>query len=310
MSSVDDTDEWDFKELQSAPWDRPPWQTAFLQVEIAGLSHQGHVRQNNEDHFLTARYGRFLETLQSNIPISERAPQHELVGHALLVADGMGGAAAGEVASREAINILFHLVVDTPDWIFRLDEERLAAEIERRATKQIEHVGEVMTHEADVDPEMRGFGTTLVMAWGIGEYWFVAHVGDSRVYLHRDGTMQQLTNDHTVAQEMADAGLIKQQEVYLHRLRHRLTRVLGDQAEVTPEIRRLKLQENDCLLLCTDGLSEMINDQEIGQILASNQSADQCCVQLVDAALAAGGKDNVTAVVALFGAKICPKARH
>src|SRR5262245_52934856 len=110
MSSIKDTDEWDYLPLAPADWENPTWRPANLHIDISGLSHPGLVRPTNEDHFLTARYGRFLETLHSNIPISQRSSAHELTGYALLVADGMGGAAAGEMASKTAINLLFEFV--------------------------------------------------------------------------------------------------------------------------------------------------------------------------------------------------------
>ena len=126
-------------------------------------------------------------------------------------------------------------------------------------------------------PRLRGFGTTLAMAWGVGEHWLLAHVGDSRIYLFRDGLLRQLTRDHTVAQELADAGVIEQQQVALHRLRHRLTRLLGDQVQqVVPVIQRLLLEDHDCLLLCTDGLSGMVADADIAHILASGEPAEAC----------------------------------
>ncbi len=302
MPKLEDTDSWDYPLLSSGEWDKPRWTPSRVDIEAAGLSDPGKVRANNEDHFLITRFGRFLEQMQSNLPPGNRSPRHELIGHALLVADGLGGHAAGEAASQAAIQILMRLVADTPDWIFRLDEQHLAAEVQRRAALRIEQISRAMTEQADADPSLRGFGTTLTLAWGLGQRWFVAHVGDSRAYRFRLGVLLQLTDDHTVAQELADTGVIEQEQVAGHRLRNRLTRLLGDDMQnVTPQIRPFGVEDRDTLMLCSDGLTDMLSPETIAGILAHKQPADACCRELIDAALEAGGKDNITAIVARIG---------
>ena len=302
MGSLDDTVEFEYAP-DSVILRRAPWQRAKLRLDAAGLSHQGHVRSNNEDHFAIASFGRSLELTQSNLPPDDTPTRHDLAGQALLVTDGLGGQAAGETASRAAINLLFQLVVETPDWIFRLDDPPLAAEIERRASQRMDQISQTMTQQADADPHLRGFGTTLTMAWGVGSQWIVAHVGDSRAYLCRQGELKQLTHDHTVAQALADAGMIKQTDVRFHRMRNRLTQLLGDDVRhVTPQIEHLVVQPGDSVLLCTDGLTDMLPDSLIAGLLAEATSAAECCLRLITAALDAGGKDNVTAIVGRFAA--------
>src|SRR5262249_3492945 len=125
--------------------------------------------------------------------------------------------------------------------------------------------------------------------------------GDSRVYLFRGHRLCRLTRDHTIAQGLADRGYIAPQEIAAHRLRHVLTKWLGESSDVTePEIMKFVLENNDCMLLCSDGLKEMVRDEDIAVILGSDRSADEICQCLIDAALAAGGKDNITAIVARF----------
>jgi serine/threonine protein phosphatase PrpC len=273
--------------------------SASAEVDTAGLSHRGLVRENNEDHFLITRFGRFLEALATNIPPEELPPHHELTGHALLVADGLGGHAAGEAASKSAIRIMCELVLETPDWIFSASKDTLTVEVVERATKRFKNISRTMTKEAEANPVLRDFGTTLTVAWGISRDWFVAHIGDSRAYLFRAGELHQLTRDHTVAQALADAGLIEQQEVAVHRWRNRLTQLLGDQDfPVKPEIKQLSLENDDCLLLCSDGLPDMLTDEKIAEILGAGRPAEATCRALVDEALAAGGEDNVTVAVA------------
>jgi protein phosphatase len=299
MKPLDDTDSWDTPPPAAAQGEKPLWTPARVQLDTAGLTHQGRVRPNNEDQFLITRFGRFLECLQSSMAEKDLPARHEATGDALLVADGLGGHAAGEMASMSALRILIRLVIDTPDWILRVDEEPLLQEVERRAEQRLAQVSESMSQQADLQPKLRGFGTTLTVAWGLGEKWFVAHVGDSRAYLLRDGQLRQLTCDHTVAQKLADAGLIDKEQVAFHPLRNQLTRLLGDHVKhVSPQIRSCVVKDGDTLLLCTDGLTDMVDDAAIAQILTGNPIAVDAAHHLLEAALTAGGRDNVTAVVA------------
>ncbi len=214
----------------------------------------------------------------------------------------MGGHAAGGTASKAALRILVNLVVETSDWILRVNEQQLSDAVERRAEERLARISETMTQKADAQRDLRGFGTTLTAVWGLGEKWFLAHVGDSRAYLFRHGNLQRLTHDHTVAQELADTGMIEVDDLSLYPLRNRLTRLLGDQMQqITPEIGHFTVADGDTLLLCSDGLTDMVDDDEIAQILALKQPAADCTRRLIDAALDAGGGDNVTAIVARIG---------
>jgi len=279
---------------------RPRPSSSLVEVDLAGLSHQGKVRPRNEDHFLTARFGRALETLQTNLPAGELPGRFEEAGYAALVADGMGGAAGGEAASRLAIATLVDLVLATPDWILRLDEGR-AEEVLRRARERAGQLRSALRGEALADPALGGSGTTLTLAWSLGAALFVLHAGDSRAYLCRGGRLSRLTRDHTVAQELADRGLIGQEQVAAHPMRHFLTQAFGAGcARVVPEVRQWALQDGDCLLLCTDGLTNMVAEPAIAAALAAGGSAEQTCRGLIDQALEAGGRDNVTAVVARY----------
>jgi protein phosphatase len=301
MNDLHEVDTAELIEPLSKGRQPPPNFSALVQVDLGGLSHPGKVRTNNEDHFYICRFGRLLETLSSNLPARVVPPPAEEIGYGLAVADGIGGGAAGEVASRLAINAIVNLALHTPDWILRLDEERLADEVIRRAKERYEEVNRALTQQAADDPKLRGFGTTMTMAWSIGKDLFVAHLGDSRAYLLRQGKLRRLTHDDTLAQEMADEGLICQPEVASHRLRHVLTQALGDLYDnIRPQVRRLTLEDRDTLLLCTDGLTDMADEAAIAEILIGTESAEKACARLVDRALEAGGTDNVTVAVARY----------
>lgn len=280
--------------------DRPREFSSQVRIDVAALSDRGKERERNEDHFFVARGGRHIATLLTNIPPSDVPTRFEETGYLMIVADGMGGHVGGEVASRMAIATLINIVLHMPDWILRLDEEH-AQKVMDRAAERYRKVHEALQEKARLDPKLRGMGTTMTGAYSLGDDLFVAHVGDSRAYLFRDERLQLLTRDQTQAQLMADIGMISQKEVARHRLRHVLTSALGgNEKAVKVDIQRLKLSNGDRLLLCTDGLTDMVDDAGIGSVLASTESSDAACRRLVDLALENGGKDNVTAVLARY----------
>jgi len=275
--------------------------SALVRVAMAGLSHPGKIRPNNEDHFLIGRFGRFLETLQSNLPEGEVAPCAEEIGYGMLVADGVGGSQAGEVASQLAISTIVTLFLQTPDWILRLEESPLTQEVMRRATERYEQVNQTLVKRAGDEPQLHGFATTLTLAASLGRTLFVAHVGDSRAYLVRGGQLHQLTRDHTLAQSLAQLGIIKQDEVATHHLRHVLLKALGGRdRRAEPDVHVHVLEHGDGLLICTDGLTEMVSEKTITHVLADGEKPHEVCQELIDEALKAGGRDNVTVVFARY----------
>lgn len=272
-----------------------------IRVDLAGQTHQGKVRQNNEDHFLITRFGRFLETIQTNLPDESIPKNTQESGYALIVADGMGGHEGGEQASRLAITTLLDLVLSTPDWILRVEEGHLPDEIMKRAIDRFTLINQALALEAAINPALRGFGTTLTMAWGLGAEMFVAHLGDSRAYLFRKGHLHRLTRDHTMAQELVDQKLLTWQQASAFRLRHVLTQSLGDHgSKIRTDVMRVLLEDKDCVLLCSDGLNDMLDDKEIAVTLALPESSTIISQRLIEKAVAAGGNDNVTALVAQF----------
>jgi protein phosphatase len=269
-------------------------------VDLAALSHPGLVRENNEDVYLVGRYGRSYETLLTNIPLGHVPRRADEIGYGLLVADGMGGQAAGEVASRMAAGTLVQLALETPDWLMRLDEPQ-SAEVMRRMAERYRQVDAALKAEADADPRLWGMGTTMTLAVSLGADLFVAHVGDSRAYFFREGKLHRLTRDHTYAQGLADIGLIPQEDVATHHRRHVLTRALGvSSGPGTADLQRFTLRDGDQVLLCTDGLTDLVADDAVAAVLARDAAASEACRDLVDLALARGGRDNVTVALARY----------
>jgi PPM family protein phosphatase len=274
--------------------------SSLVDVDVAGLSHQGKVRLNNEDHFLICRAGRFLETVLTNLPEDDLAARSEEIGYGMLVADGMGGTEGGEVASRLAITTMMNLILQLPDWIMRVDG-KFAQEAMKRATLRYKQVDAEIGRQAAEDPKLMGMGTTMTAAYSIGADLFVIHVGDSRAYLLRDGRLHQLTRDQTLVQTLVDLGELTPEGASSHPLRHVLTHALGlHQGRVKVEAQRLKLRDGDCLLVCTDGLTEMAPNEQISQVLLRAEPAADGCRNLVDLALEKGGKDNITVIIARY----------
>jgi len=273
--------------------------TVQVQVDLAGATHPGLVRPNNEDCYLVARVERALQVVASNLPPEFGAARTEEIAYGMLVADGLGGSRAGEVASRLAAITFVNLVLHTPDWVMRPGEAE-ADRVMQRIAERYRRVGGVLARWGEEDPGLAGMATTMTLACSSGAELFLGHVGDSRAYLLRGGDLIRLTRDHTYSQDLADAGRIAQHEVDRHRFRHVLTRALGPQGDqVEADVTRIGLRDGDQLLLCTDGLTGMLDEATIRNLLAGG-TADSACRLLIDAALAAGGKDNVTVVLARY----------
>jgi protein phosphatase len=267
-------------------------------VDVSAQTHPGLVRPNNEDQFFVSQLTRSLETILTSLPEGTVPERAEEVNFVMAVADGMGGHAAGEVASRMAIGALVSLALDIPDWFFRIDPEH-APEIERRTRRAVKQVAEAVVARSRQDEALHGMGSTLTAARSFGDDLLIVHIGDSRAYLFRAGTLHRLTKDHTYVQLLVDTGQLSASEAATSRMRHVLTNVLGgSDAEVQVDIDLLRLEDGDRLLLCSDGLTDLVDDATITATLAATRPSAAACARLVQLALDGGGRDNVTVVVA------------
>jgi serine/threonine protein phosphatase PrpC len=274
-------------------------------VEIAARSDRGKKRENNEDTYLVFRTGRFVERIQSNIPESELSSHYEGGGYLLAVADGMGGTRAGEVASREALLEGFRLVLRAPRWLLSLDDPATRdGEIEAFFERVHGYLGGMhaaLLRQMAADPSKAGMGTTYTAAYSVGFDLFVVHIGDSRAYLFHDGNLRRLTRDHTLAQRLADQGAIAQEEVESHPQRHVLTRVVGGSGGwFRAEIHHTRLSPGDTVLVCTDGLSGTVSEEDVAAILGRHTTSEEACDALLTASLERGAPDNVTMIVAKY----------
>lgn len=278
----------------------PAGASARVELDVAALSDQGKVRKNNEDHFIVARFDRTMRTLLTNLPAGEVPERSAETVYGMLVADGVGGAVGGETASRSAISTLMDLVIETPDWIMRLDDP-LAQEVLKRMEDRFQKVREVLVALAKKDPSLGGMATTMTLACSLGPELLIAHVGDSRAYAVQGGELKRLTRDQTMAQSLADAGAITPDEVARHPARHILTGALATRgAFAHVQLRRSRVDDGDQILLCSDGLTEMVPEDAIAGVLRAPGPSSDACRALVDLALEAGGKDNVTVVLGRY----------
>ena len=189
-------------------------------------------------------------------------------------------------------------VKHSPKWGFKINKKE-ARELFERVRDHVQAIDETLTERSEADHRLFGMGTTLTVAYSVGVDLFIIHLGDSRAYLFRKADLQLLTKDHTVAQAMADAGYIAPEEVRHHRKRHVLTNFLGGHhGKVKADVRWLRLADGDRLLLCSDGLTDMVDDASIAEILLKHEKPKDAAQTLLDEALLRGGRDNVTIIVA------------
>lgn len=273
--------------------------TRPMVIQSFGSTDRGKIRETNEDQFVTATLMRALWIEQSSL---QQAQMHygDERGHVFIVADGMGGARAGEKASAMAVGAIENLLLNALRWLLTLDGSE-EAEVLRDFKLALRSADARVCEAAASDPGLAGMGTTLTMAYSIGPDLFVAHVGDSRCYLQRGGVLHRLTHDHTLVSELVEKGLVQPEDAGAHPFRHVITNVVGGpKAGIHAEVHRLQVERGDTLLLCTDGLTGMVADDEITSVLQSSATPQEASEQLVRRANEQGGKDNVTVVVARY----------
>ena len=269
-------------------------------VDLGATSLAGKGLAANHDAFLAARFERSTHTLLSNLPPGLIPERHAEMGYVMLVADGMGGAIGGDVASQTAISGLVELFIQTPDWIMRPGPGSVQ-EVLRRMKERFKRLPDVLARRAQSEPLLSSMGTALTLAASLGEDLVIAHVGASRAYLFRRGHLIHLTSDQTVAQLLADTGAIRPADAERHHARHVLTGAItasGERAEV--ELHHATLRDGDQLLLCTSGLTDAVADTKIAEVLERRLPAAEACRALADLALEAGGRDDVTAALACY----------
>ena len=274
-------------------------QPSTLSPTAFGITDRGKRRDTNEDQFLIAELAKSMRIVQTSMPEPERRMGEERA-HLYLVADGMGGERAGERASALAVAAIEQFTLNTFKWFFAHDgtEAQKALRDFQMALRQADAR---ILNEAAEHPELSGMGTTVTMAFQLGAQLCVVHAGDTRAYVHRNGELHQLTQDHTVVADMVRNGTIREDEAGRHPLRHVITNVIGGHDPgVKVEARAVEVLAGDRLLLCSDGLTEMVKDDGIKAVLDTVQDPEAAARALVAQANENGGRDNITVVIVRF----------
>lgn len=245
--------------------------------EYFSLTDPGLVRDNNEDSIAL-----------------------DVDNHVVVLADGMGGYNAGEVASTMATTFI---KTELGRWMTEGGYEANGREIKRAMEICIDNANRSIFNAANSNPQYAGMGTTLVMAVFQGVRSFIGHVGDSRCYRLRGGEFVQLTRDHSLLQEQIDAGLISQEQAKFATHKNLVTRALGVEDTVLLEVNEYRAEDGDLYLFCSDGLSDMVADSRIAAILASDGTLEAKTNALIDTANDAGGRDNISVILAYARSK-------
>ena len=267
------------------------------ELDLFGLTHRGRVRQENEDQFLLCTVHPQVAVHATSLPNpDELAVRGQRLATILLVADGVGGSAAGSKASRLATEAVTRYVA------FTLRSYHAAGSPGERELMEALRAAAIEAHdavraEAHARPDGREMATTLSLGIVIWPWLYVVQVGDSRCYIYQDRRLRQVTRDQTLAQDLVDRGVLKPENLQTSPLSHMLSSAIGA-SEAVPEITRVDVRERGCVILvCTDGLTKHVSDAEIAQHLEAMESAEQVCQDLVNLALDRGGSDNITVVI-------------
>jgi PPM family protein phosphatase len=260
-----------------------------IKLKVFGRTDVGQVREHNEDNFLISD----LTTKSRGLREEDRQRTVDRSGNLFAVCDGMGGAAAGEVASQMAVDLIYDLMTTVPT-------PRSRDDLARNLVRAVEEAGLRIYNEARADRTRRGMGTTATVAALIDARLFLAQVGDSRGYLLRGEQLVQVTRDQSLVNQLIEAGQLTEEEAETFEHNNIILQALGTSETVQVDLTYVDLRAGDTLLLCSDGLSGMIRDSELRDVLLTLREPMEACRELTSRANAAGGHDNITVLVIQF----------
>ena len=278
--------------IESPPSEAP--RSVTTELDVYGLTHPGKVRTNNEDHFLVCSLQRKLEVYHTSLPDPSIFGRTEGLAFLALVADGVGGARAGEEASRIALEHVTRYVSQSLNCYYTSDpgdDETFVHELEEAAMK----VHGEISHESEHDPDRKGMATTLTLWLGVGTSAYLLQVGDSRCYILQGDELIQISRDQTMAEEFVDAGVISRTDAAFNRWTNVLSSAIGG-PQAAPKVTRVSQSVGSIGLMCSDGLTRHVSDERIRERLLNMTSARECCESLLQDALDAGGEDNITII--------------
>lgn len=240
-------------------------------MHAVGLTDVGRVRSINQDSFHLIK--------EKNISI---------------VADGMGGHAAGDQASKIAVKTITEIL---EGYDFQQEDGESGMSVEELVRYALQEANEQILLASLSNQHLQGMGTTAIVAVEKNGTLYLGHVGDSRTYLIRNQKISQITEDHSVVQQLVKAGAISEEEAEVHPYKNVITRCLGMQANVEPDTLEMVLEPGDRILMCSDGLSNMVSDAKMEELVNDTESPEETCQKLIDLANENGGTDNITAVL-------------
>jgi len=300
MNDLDTDNHHDLRAVLSKPLPTEDFHPAStgVQLEIAALSDAGKILAFNTDHFMALRIGRVQETLLTSLPAADLPSRFEEYGFGLVVADGLGDGAAGARASRVALSTLAHLGIRYGRWNVRIGPET-QAEVMQQGEFFLRWTHDAVVHASRADSRLAGMATSLTALYIAGHDMFYVHAGHSKAFLFRNGDLIQLTPEQTLdgdGEHTPGPRSLRRSKVDLQ---HVVTETLGgDSMGPNAVVEHLQLWSTDRLLLCTNGLTDVVSEDQIADVLALQRGPDEDCRRLVDLALAAGAPDNVTVMAA------------
>lgn len=267
----------------------------------AGRTEKGPVRSENQDQFFIADLARSMDHISSSLPIEQNSLlRGDVLGNLFLVADGMGGHRGGKEASQYAIEHFVNSILNSVRWIVKVDplsRERFLNDLQLMLTNAHRAIQKL----ADQDPSLEGMGTTLTIGYVTWPQMTVVHAGDTRCYISRNGKLEKVTRDHTVANQLIQSGKLQPDSENRSPWSNVLVNALGAGADdVVADIYQVNLEFGDRILFCSDGLNKHVDDFTIGNLLVQSRTPIEATDELIKAAIAGGGSDNVTTIVADF----------
>ena len=268
------------------------------EIDVYGITHPGKVRTENQDHFLICALKKQMTVRQTSLPeIDSLTADPERIAFLMMVADGVGGGAKGEEASRVALEAVTQYVSQSMRCYYATGsaDDRQFKEALQEAALQC-HAE--LVRRGNEDSQYSGMATTLTLYLGVWPRAYLLQVGDSRCYILRQDELTQITRDQTMAQELIDLGVLSAAEAAgSQRLAHTLSSAIGGR-QTAPAVTRQNVTWGNVALLCSDGLTKHVSDDRLRETLVSMTSAKQACEDLLEEALAGGGTDNITLIVA------------
>ena len=265
------------------------------QIDVFGLTHTGKVRKENQDHFLVCQLRKEIQIHLTSLSEEEITGANERLAFLAMVADGVGGRRGGEAASRMAVSAVTRYVSESIETYYGADarnDDSFRGELHASALRVHEH----LLAAGESDPTRSGMATTLTLFIGVWPYIYLLQVGDSRYYLMRDEQLVRGTRDQTVGQQLVDEGVLEDRQAEKLDWAGALSSSIGGH-ESAPVVTRLESLWGDVHLVCTDGLTKHVSDEQIRDRLLSMTSAKQACEQLLQDALDDGGSDNISIIV-------------